>query len=502
MIDVVIPTIGRASLVGLLRSLCDAVGPRPGRIILVDDRHDASTPLELGDELDAADRARITIVRGRARGPAAARNDGWRTSRAPWIAFLDDDVIVDEFWLADLDRDIRWATDGVAGITGRVTVPQPGDRRATDWERNVAGLAAARWITADCAYRRAELLAAGGFDERFPRAFREDADLALRIIARGRTIVEGSRRITHPVRPASWTISLQLQAGNGDDVLMEALHGADWYERAGAPRGRYRMHLATVACTLAAVAAAVARQPRVAIASAAAALGLTADFAWRRIAPGPRTPREIATMLVTSVAIPFAAVAYRVRAHLGIRALLRSNDAPRSLPSAVLFDRDGTLVVDVPYNGDPSRVQPMPGARDALDRLRAAGVPIGVVTNQSGVAMGTITKNDVDGVHRRLDALLGPLDAIHVCTHAPADGCSCRKPAPGLIVDAARELGVDPRDCVVVGDIGSDMEAAHNAGARAILVPTGVTRLEEIEAATCVAGSLREAVDMLLGVHA
>jgi histidinol-phosphate phosphatase family protein len=164
----------------------------------------------------------------------------------------------------------------------------------------------------------------------------------------------------------------------------------------------------------------------------------------------------------------------------------------------VLFDRDGTLVRDVPYNGDPGRVQLVPGAREALDRLRAAGLRLGVVTNQSGLARGRFTTADLIRVHTRIERLLGRLDTWHVCPHGEADGCHCRKPAPGLVLAAARALGTTPERCVVVGDIGRDMVAAGAAGAAAILVPTAVTRPEEIAAAPAVAGNLPSAVDQIL----
>jgi HAD superfamily hydrolase (TIGR01662 family) len=165
----------------------------------------------------------------------------------------------------------------------------------------------------------------------------------------------------------------------------------------------------------------------------------------------------------------------------------------------VLLDRDGTLVVDVPYNGDPARVEPVPGAREALDRLRDAGVRVGVVSNQSGVARGLVTRDAVDAVNERVEELLGPLGPWAVCLHGPGDGCGCRKPAPGLVLRAAEELGVDPRRCAVVGDIGADVEAARAAGARGVLVPTSATRPEEVRAAPEVAPTLAAAVDLLLG---
>ncbi|MCH6471704.1 D-glycero-alpha-D-manno-heptose-1,7-bisphosphate 7-phosphatase [Sinomonas terrae] len=175
-------------------------------------------------------------------------------------------------------------------------------------------------------------------------------------------------------------------------------------------------------------------------------------------------------------------------------------DQPRTpLPAAVLFDRDGTLVDDVPYNRDPRKVRPVPGAAEALAQLRAAGVRTGVVTNQSGVGRGMMGSVDVYRVNRRVDDLLGPFDVWRVCPHHPEQGCRCRKPRPGLILSACRALRVAPADVVVVGDIGSDMEAAQRAGARGILVPTPVTLPEEVEAAPVVAPDLLSAVLFALG---
>lgn len=165
---------------------------------------------------------------------------------------------------------------------------------------------------------------------------------------------------------------------------------------------------------------------------------------------------------------------------------------------AVLFDRDGTLVRNVPYNGDPEQVEAVPGARSALDRLRRAGLRLGVVTNQAGVARGLLTIEDMSAVNSRVEHLLGPFDTWQVCPHGEADRCRCRKPAPGLIVAAARALGTTPERCIVVGDIGGDMVAAGAAGASGILVPAPATRAEEVAAAPAVAGDLHHAVDQIL----
>jgi len=166
---------------------------------------------------------------------------------------------------------------------------------------------------------------------------------------------------------------------------------------------------------------------------------------------------------------------------------------------AVLCDRDGTLVVDVPYNGDPDRVEPLPGVADGLARLRAAAVRLAVVSNQSGVARGVLTAAQVEAVNARVAELLGPFDAVLWCPHGPGDGCACRKPAPGMVLAAAAALSVPVERCAVVGDIGADLAAARAAGTgAAVLVPTAVTRAEEVDGAPCVALDFGAAVDILL----
>ncbi|MFI5836449.1 HAD-IIIA family hydrolase [Micromonospora sp. NPDC051300] len=165
---------------------------------------------------------------------------------------------------------------------------------------------------------------------------------------------------------------------------------------------------------------------------------------------------------------------------------------------AVLLDRDGTLVEDVPYNGDPEKVRPVPGAREALDRLRAAGLRLAVVTNQSGLARGYFTAHDLRRVNARVEELLGPFDNWQICPHSEADRCACRKPAPGMVHAAARALGTTAGRCVLIGDIGADMAAAAAAGAAAVMVPTPATRDAEVAAAPTVAADLPDAVDTVL----
>ena len=164
----------------------------------------------------------------------------------------------------------------------------------------------------------------------------------------------------------------------------------------------------------------------------------------------------------------------------------------------LLFDRDDTLVIDVPYNADPHKVVPVPGAHRAVERARAAGLRLGVVTNQSVIAKGMATREEVDATNARVDELVGPFDVWCVCPHDADDGCDCRKPRPGLVLEAAERLGIAPEELAVVGDIGADVGAAAAAGAQGILVPTPRTRQEEIDDAPTVAASLDEAVSLVL----
>ncbi|HEX3212332.1 MAG TPA: glycosyltransferase, partial [Actinomycetota bacterium] len=244
--DVVVPTVGRDSLRPLLEALAAADGPAPGRVLVVDDRRDRSRGLGVSG---------VEVVAGRGAGPAAARNLGWRRATAEWVAFLDDDVVPGPSWLADLARDLEGLGAEVAASQGRVRVPMPAGRRPTDWERNVRGLETARWATADMAYRRSVLQEVGGFDERFPRAYREDADLGLRVVRGGYRIVSGGRVVSHPVRGAGSMVSLRVQAGNADDALMWGVHGRGWRGAAGVPRGRRRRHLVVTGAGLVGVGA-------------------------------------------------------------------------------------------------------------------------------------------------------------------------------------------------------------------------------------------------------
>jgi histidinol-phosphate phosphatase family protein len=517
---VVIPTIGRPGLAELIATVDG--DPAPACIVIADDRRSAGTELELPKTS-----APLLIVGTHGRGPAAARNAGWQAADAEWIAFLDDDVKIPLDWCRRLVRDLSELPDQVAASQARLYVPPPIGRRPTDAERRTLALTGALWITADMAYRRTALTETGGFDERFPRAFREDADLALRTVRLGYAIAWGERVTTHPLAsPTTWRSSLTDQAGNADNALLRAKYGRRWRSLIGTTQGRTGRHLVTTAAATAALAAVASRRAaparrrwtRVAAAVGLVWTGLTAEFAIGRILAGPRTAREVTTMVLTSVLIPPLAVVHRLRGELVARLAGRTDlpalrasvaeansDKQRTQsgkPRAVLFDRDGTLIKNVPYLADPKRVRPMPGARRTLNQLRRQGVAVGVVSNQSGVARGLINSDELAKVNARVESLLGPFDTWQVCPHGPDAGCGCRKPEPGLVTAAARQLGFDPQDCLMIGDIGSDVDAALAAGARAVLVPTRHTKITEIDRAQLVAAvapNLRSAVRRHVG---
>lgn len=151
------------------------------------------------------------------------------------------------------------------------------------------------------------------------------------------------------------------------------------------------------------------------------------------------------------------------------------------LRPAVFLDKDGTLIHDVPYNVDPARVELTLGAREGVRMLRAAGYALVVASNQSGVARGLFTSDDLSRVRARIEHLLDlALDGFYCCPHLPdgkvvayAIACECRKPRPGLLTRAARELGLDLGRSWMVGDILSDIEAGARAGCRTALLTCG-----------------------------
>ncbi len=148
---------------------------------------------------------------------------------------------------------------------------------------------------------------------------------------------------------------------------------------------------------------------------------------------------------------------------------------------AVFLDRDGTLMEEVHYCRDPEKVRLLPGVREGLACLKFAGYRLVIITNQSGIGRGLITPAEYAAVHARLLALLGPglIDATYFCPEAPDQPTNRRKPAPGMLLEAARDLDLDLTNSWLIGDKTKDVECAQNAGARPILVQTGYGATED-----------------------
>lgn len=181
-----------------------------------------------------------------------------------------------------------------------------------------------------------------------------------------------------------------------------------------------------------------------------------------------------------------------------------------ALRTAVFIDRDGTIIRERSYLADPDGVHLVPGATSALADLRAAGLALVIVTNQSGIAHGLYTQSDYEAVAARLDAVLtdagAPVDATEHCPHHPdvTGPCDCRKPATGMHRRAAAALGLDLSRSYYVGDKITDVQPAKELGGQGILVRTGYGREHERSAPeeAWVVEDLRAAADLILETSA
>lgn len=183
----------------------------------------------------------------------------------------------------------------------------------------------------------------------------------------------------------------------------------------------------------------------------------------------------------------------------------------QQLRRAVFLDRDGTIGEEMGYVNHIDRFQVFPYAAESIRQLNQAGIPVIVVTNQSGIARNIFPESLMHEVHRKMVSDLAAdgawIDAIYFCPHKSEDTCECRKPKPGLLERAAREHALDLSASWVVGDRYADLEMGHAAGARAILVMTGYGRGEyELHRNSwprqpdALAGNLRDAVRQILQI--
>jgi D-glycero-D-manno-heptose 1,7-bisphosphate phosphatase len=170
------------------------------------------------------------------------------------------------------------------------------------------------------------------------------------------------------------------------------------------------------------------------------------------------------------------------------------------LSPAVFIDRDGTIMQDVDYCSDPQQVKMFPRVAEALRRLKSKGFKVIIITNQSGIGRGFFTVEQYRAVEAEVLRQLGDgtIDATYFCPDVPGQHSSCRKPAPGMIVEATREHQIDLARSFLIGDKEIDAECGHNAGVRTIRVRTGFDRETAGSMADWVAEDLPAAAEIIL----
>jgi glycosyltransferase involved in cell wall biosynthesis len=324
-ISVVIATCRRPDL--LCRCLAAVFAQRmpPGafEVIVVDDGHTADTLAAVEAFRASHEGPVLRFIRPkRGRGPAVARNAGWRAAYGKVIAFTDDDTVPHPDWLANGERALL---PGMAALCGRVSVPplRPGRTRAerpTDHELMTRGLESAEFVTANAFVRRSALLTIGGFDERFQRAWREDSDLQFRLMRDagpvGRSV---DAVVLHPVRPERWGVCLRQQKNVFFDALLYKKHPRLYRERIlpSPPWDYYGI----VGLTFVAPVLWAADIGGSAVMSLLLAGVGVLRLAARRLRGTSRSPEHVVEMVLTSALIPFLSVYWRLRGAIHFRVL-------------------------------------------------------------------------------------------------------------------------------------------------------------------------------------
>jgi len=320
-ISVVIPTCRRPDLLTrcLQAVLNQSLEPRTYEVIVVDDGHTADTQAVVDTLRMRPGGPVLRYVRPRqGRGPALARNVGWRAAYGRIIAFTDDDTVPDRDWLANGERAL---VPGLVAICGRVSVPRPehgASGRPTDHELMTRGLETAEFVTANAFVRRSALLTVGGFDERFQRPWREDSDLQFRLMRDAGPVARSDEAVVqHPVRPEKWGVCLRQQKNVFFDALLYKKHPQLYRERIlrSPPWDYYGI----VALTLAApVLWALDIPGSAAVSLLLAGVGV-GRLAARRLRATARTPEHVLEMVLTSALIPFLSVYWRLRGAIHFR---------------------------------------------------------------------------------------------------------------------------------------------------------------------------------------
>lgn len=311
-VSVVIPTCGRLALLErCLDALCrQSCPPHAFEVIVVDDRPGSETQALVARHAARASARGLKLVylpNHGTRGPAAARNLGWRRAHAPLVAFTDDDTVPHADWLREGCAAFA-ATPLLDAAWGRIVMPLAA--QPTDYERDAKRLETAGFVTANCFCRRALLAQVGGFDERFRLAWREDTDLYFSLAEVGAQVRYLPLAVVeHPVRPAGWGVSLSQQKKILFDALLYKKHRLRYREQVR--RGpRWDYYLFTLAL-LAMLVAGATGMAMTALAAGAIWLLLLAHFTGSRLRGTRRSASRWIEMLLTSALIPPLAVFWR-----------------------------------------------------------------------------------------------------------------------------------------------------------------------------------------------
>ena len=318
-VSVVVPTHRRPKLLErcLRAILAQRLAPGDFEVLVVDDGRDGATrSLVRQLRAEAPGGPVLRYLRPSAgRGPAVARNAGWREARAPIVAFTDDDTVPEPDWLAEGLASL--ARHGADAVAGGIVVPRA-PVAPTDHARMTIALETAEFVTANAFVRRSALASVGGFDERFGRPWREDTDLQFSLLEAGGRIVRApAARVEHPVRPERWGVSLRQQKNAFYEALLYKKHPQLYRHRVlpGRPLDFYGV----VACTLLAAIAAALGQAALACTFLVGGLLLVGAFVARRLRGADHRPSHVAEMVVTSLAIPFLSCYWRLRGALHFR---------------------------------------------------------------------------------------------------------------------------------------------------------------------------------------
>lgn len=304
IISVIIPTYRRPQLLkrclqALLQQRFDKTAYE---IIIVSDGPDAETEAVVNEWQAYTNPVLRYMPLPCKKGPAAARNYGWQNAAGHIIAFTDDDCIPDIHWLYEIvtNCDVEHMA-----ITGKIKVPV--SKSPTDYELNTAGLETADFITANCACTKQALEKAGGFDERFSVAWREDSDLHFKLMHNDIPIKRvTTARVTHPVRESKWGVSVKEQKKTAYDALLYKKHPKLFRKniRATTPI----LYYAIIAAFITILTGFITRNNHLAISGLIVWATFTAYFIFMRLKATRLTAHHITEMVVTSLIIPFASV--------------------------------------------------------------------------------------------------------------------------------------------------------------------------------------------------